>query len=292
MKIWILSSDSESFSTKALSNLFIELGHEMQVVDPLKVALSFNDESMEIANGLEAMPLPDLVLPRFGWKSRDFGLSLALALESQGIRLVNSADGILRASHKLQSLLELRKNKIPVPDFHFQFSENSSPYPSLGNEKTIFKQYFGSQGFGTTWSESPGQRKSLIDLMRNSSTPFFIQKYLSSEQYLDIRCFFLEDDLIASFKRTSGSHDLRSNLHQGGQHEKFAVSDEVRKIALKAHQVFNLKYSAVDLLVSAHDIRILEVNPCPGLRGIAEHYGQEVLKEISLRLTKMSTFKK
>lgn len=285
MKIWILSSDSESFSTKALSQSLLKLRHEVDVVDPLGISTTLKDGSMALKNIFgERLSPPDLILPRLGWRSRDFGLNLTLSLESQGIPAMNSGMSILRTSHKLQSLFELRKNNIPVPDLHFQFSQNSEPLPFFDSERTIFKHYFGSQGFGTTWSESAGQSKSLVDLMRNSQTPFFIQKYLSPQCYKDIRCFFINDELIASFQRTSSPHDIRSNLNQGGHHEKYNVGDEIKKIAFKAHQTFNLKYSAVDILAGPNDIRVLEVNPSPGLKGLSEIYGVPRIDEFAASL--------
>lgn len=293
MHIWILSSNSGTFSSQALAFKLSQSGHKVEIKDPWKLSIRLESEKLHIfelnpqsPQSFSEIPLPEVVMPRLGWKSRELGLRIVAALESQKIPSINSSHAISNSSHKLFSLLELRRFGIPVPQFQFQSSELSTDFLITQSSSKrpfsplVFKQFFGSQGFGVTWSHDSSQAKSFGDFLRNSQIDFFVQQYLEPSEYKDIRCFFIGKNMVACCERISES-DLRRNLHQGGQQKIFNPGSDLVDLAFKAHQIFDLHYSAVDILTNGQQHYVLEVNPNPGLEGMSQLLGSKIVDDLS-----------
>jgi ribosomal protein S6--L-glutamate ligase len=65
-------------------------------------------------------------------------------------------------------------------------------------------------------------------------------------------------------KRQSLDDDFRSNLHKGGEGTSIKLSEEEKKVAVKAAKAMGLNIAGVDLLRSSRGPLILEVNASPG----------------------------
>ncbi len=324
MKVWILTSDSKSPSTNALRENLSQLKSNIQIeiLSPELFTLQIDSQgNAEFIYDGQKLKKPNFCLLRLGWKSRESGLIIGQALESIGVKVINEPHSINRVSHKLLSQLELAKIKVPTPGMWYQSNSNansfssdwlnepssespsslkkdsSDPY-SPKMEKSyvnnfVFKNFYGSQGFGVSWTEGYPQTQAWIDAYRNSKIPFFIQEFLDPREWFDIRCFFIGYNCIGTLRRIPPTNSIRGNFHQGGQLVPILLSEEVIDIARRAHLHFSLFYSAVDLMISStlppksgcslnmgQSIRLLEVNACPGLIGISKCLERDVAKEL------------
>ena len=80
-------------------------------------------------------------------------------------------------------------------------------------------------------------------------------------------------------KRQSLDDDFRSNLHKGGEGTAVKLTDEERKIAVRAAKAMGLHVAGVDLMRSSRGPLILEVKASPGF-GIDRVTGRNVAKPI------------
>ena len=80
-------------------------------------------------------------------------------------------------------------------------------------------------------------------------------------------------------KRQSLDDDFRSNLHKSGEGSIIKLTEEERKMAVKAARTMGLNIAGVDMMRSARGPLVLEVNASPGF-GIEKVTGRDVATPI------------
>jgi ribosomal protein S6--L-glutamate ligase len=80
--------------------------------------------------------------------------------------------------------------------------------------------------------------------------------------------------------------EFRANLHRGGSAIKADLSEEEKRIAIRAAGALGLGIAGVDLLRSNRGPLLLEVNASPGLEGIEAASGVDVSAQIIKHLEK------
>lgn len=91
-----------------------------------------------------------------------------------------------------------------------------------------------------------------------------IQEFIKESAGTDIRAFVVGGRVVASMKRQSLDDDFRSNLHKGGEGTRIKLTEEERKMAVKAAGAMGLNVAGVDMMRSERGPLILEVNASPG----------------------------
>jgi ribosomal protein S6--L-glutamate ligase len=102
-----------------------------------------------------------------------------------------------------------------------------------------------------------------------------LQEFVKESAGTDIRAFVVGGRVVASMKRQSLDDDFRSNLHKGGEGTKIKLTEEERKMAIKAARAMGLNIAGVDMMRSERGPLILEVNASPGF-GIEKVTGRDV----------------
>lgn len=107
-----------------------------------------------------------------------------------------------------------------------------------------------------------------------------MQEFVEESAGEDIRAIVVGGRVIASMKRQSLDDDFRSNIHQGGEGTAIKLTDEEKKVALKAAKAMGLPICGVDMMRSSRGPLVLEVNSSPGLQGIEKVTGRNVAAKI------------
>lgn len=278
MKLLVLSSDSEIASTKALVSAAKAHNLDVEVVNPLDIHFEFSSQmkgkkaSQKMTFFIKAKKLarPDLVIPRFGWKTMNYGLRLAQAFAATGIPVINSPESLQKSSDKLTSLIEFHAAELPHPLTKFANSGIDSKFHLLSAKQQIFKLLSGSQGFGVTLSETLAQAQAQTDSYRNIPTEFFTQEFLREVRQGDFRAFVIDGKVVASMKRKPAAGDFRANLHQGATAQKTKLTEAEIRLAEHASQVMGLYYAGVDFIRTSSGPMLLEANGFPGFDGITQ----------------------
>jgi ribosomal protein S6--L-glutamate ligase len=106
-----------------------------------------------------------------------------------------------------------------------------------------------------------------------------VQEFIEESAGTDIRAFVVGGKVVASMKRQSLDDDFRSNLHQGGEGTVVKLTDEERKVAVKAAKAMGLPFCGVDMMQSDRGPLVLEINPSPGF-GIEKVTGRNVAEKV------------
>lgn len=268
MKILILTANSETISTKKLLAAGKRFKHQVKVYDPRNLQISLTANQIDILDSKGKSLKADIVIPRLGSISFDAGLKILEAFKSQGAKILNTPDAILKTADKLRSLLILKKAGLPVPESTYIDTSRDFNISQIKDESVIIKLIRGAQqGYGVSLIA----RKDLTPLLqtlRSAKTKVFLQKFIKEARGEDYRFIVLNDEVIATMKRKAKPGDFRSNLAQGGKSSPHKPTEAEINLAISATKAMGLDFAGVDLIKSKKQMLVLEINAFPGLGGI------------------------
>ncbi len=282
MKICILSRGPKLYSTSRLASVATEMGHEVEVIDPLKCFMNIVSKKPEVHYQNRILNEFDAIIPRIGASVTFYGTAVLRQFEMLGSYAVNDSVAIARSRDKLRCLQLLSKKGLGLPVTAYGHSTKMTEdlIKLVGGAPVVIKMLEGTQGKGIVLAESKKAAGSVIDMLRGLDAYFLVQEFIKESGGSDIRCFVVGDKVIAAMKRQGPEGEFRSNLHMGGTAEQVKITPEERATAVKAAKAMGLNVAGVDLLRSERGPLVMEVNSSPGLEGIEKTTGKNVAQRI------------
>lgn len=284
MKIAILSNGPGNYSTKRLKEEAILRGHDVTVVKYKNCYASIEQNNPTVSYKGEDLGKFDAIIPRIASYMTKYGTAIVRQLEMQGVYTISSSIAISRSRDKLRSLQLLAKSGVGIPKT--VVSRNTTDIDSLlnqlGGTPVIIKLARGTHGNGVVLAETKKAAKSVLQafyLTNDDGTNILLQEFIEESAGTDIRAFVVGSRVVASMKRQSLDDDFRSNLHKGGEGTSVKLTEEEKKVAIKAAKAMGLNVAGVDLMRSSRGPLILEVNASPGF-GIETVTGRNVASAI------------
>lgn len=281
MKIVILTERGKTYSPKRLKEAAIACGHECRIIRYPKCYVDIEQDHPEVR--YEGQPVKDVdaVITRISPNLTTYGTAIARQFEMQGVYAVNKSIAIVRSRDKLRTLQLLSKAGIGIPKT--VFSKSTAAVDDLIEQigvPMIIKVARGSQGSGVVLAETRKAARSVIQAFYVEGVSILLQEFIEEAGGADIRAFVVGNQVVASYKRQSLDDDFRSNIHKGGTGTAIKLTDEEKRIALKAAKAVGLQIAGVDLIQSNRGPLVLEVNSSPGLEGIETVTGRGVAEKI------------
>lgn len=284
MKIAILSNGPGNYSTKRLKEVAIARGHEVRVVKYRDCYASIEQNNPTVSYKGEDLAKFDAIIPRIASYMTRYGTAIVRQLEMQGVYTVSSSLAINRSRDKLRSMQVLARAGVGIPKT--VVSRNSTDIDDLieklDGTPVIIKLARGTHGNGVVLAETKKAAKSVLQafyLSNEDGTNILLQEFIEESAGTDIRVFVVGGRVVASMKRQSLDDDFRSNLHKGGEGVPVKLTEEERKMAIKAAKTMGLNVAGVDMMRSARGPLILEVNASPGF-GVETYTGRDVATPI------------
>lgn len=284
MKIAILSNGPGNYSTRRLKEEAIKRGHEVKIIRYRDCYASIEQNNPTVSYKGEDLGSYDAIIPRISANMTRYGTAIVRQLEMQGVYTVSSSIAITRSRDKLRSLQLLAKAGVGIPKT--VVSRNTTDIDvlleRLGGMPVIIKLARGTHGNGVVLAETKKAAKSVLQalyLTNEDGTNVLLQEFVAESAGTDIRAFVVGGRVVASMKRQSLDDDFRSNLHKGGEGTIVKLTDEEKKMAVKAAKAMGLNVAGVDLMRSERGPLILEVNSSPGF-GIEKITGRDVASAI------------
>ena len=269
MKIAILSNGPGNYSTKRLKEVARSRGHQVKVVKYKECYASIEQNHPVVSYRGEELRGFDVVIPRIASHMTRYGTAIVRQLEMQGVYTVSSSIAINRTRDKLRSMQLLSKAGVAIPKT--VFSRNTADIDDLiemvGGVPVIIKLARGTHGNGVVLAETKRMAKSALQalyLHNEDGTNILLQEFIKESAGTDIRAFVVGGRVVASMKRQSLDDDFRSNLHKGGEGTSIKLTEEERKMAVRAARAMGLSVAGVDMMRSARGPLVLEVNASPG----------------------------
>lgn len=270
MKIAVLSRDGSVYSTRRLLEAGNKRGHLMKIIDHMRCYIEITADSPRLI--YQGKPLTDIdaIIPRIGASYTFYGTAVVRQFEMMGVLSANGSDAIARSRDKLRCLQLLSKEGVglPVTGFAHSTKDTEEVIELVGGAPLVIKLLEGTQGIGVVLAETYQAAKSVIEAFRGLDANILVQEYIKEARGQDLRCFVINDQVVATMQRQAPPGEFRSNIHRGGTVRRIKLSHKERRTAVKAAMAMDLKIAGVDLLRSNHGPVVLEVNSSPGLEGI------------------------
>ncbi|MSP73431.1 MAG: 30S ribosomal protein S6--L-glutamate ligase [Myxococcales bacterium] len=281
MKIGILSRKASLYSTARLKEAARQRGHEVRIVDYLRIYMNITSHKPIVMYGGETLDV-DAIIPRIGASQTFYGTAVVRQFEMAGVYSANESQAIARSRDKLRCLQLLARAGIGLPVTSFAHSPKDIPrlIEIAGGAPLIIKLLEGTQGVGVVLADTDKAAESVIAAFRQLDTYILVQEFIAEAGGADIRAFVVDGKVVASMRRQGAAGEFRSNLHRGGSAESIRLTPEERSTAVRAAKVMGLKVSGVDMLRSNHGPLVMEVNSSPGLEGIERATGVDVAAAI------------
>jgi ribosomal protein S6--L-glutamate ligase len=283
MKIAILSRKHSLYSTRRLVEAAHERGHSADVIDTLRCYMNISSSSPNVHYKGAVLKTYDAVIPRVGASVTFYGAALIRQLEMMGVFCVNDSVAITRARDKLRSLQILSKKGIgmPITGFAHSMAEIEDLIRMVGGPPLVIKFLEGTQGIGVILVETTSAARSVLEAFLGLKVNIMVQEFIREANGSDLRCFVVGGKVVAAMQRKAkSSEEFRSNLHRGGTAEPVQLTEEERKMAVRAAHIIGLNVAGIDLIRSNRGPLIMEVNASPGLEGIERTTGVNVAGEI------------
>ena len=278
MKIAVLSTNRNLYSTQRLVEAGEERGHEIPVYDHRRCYMNIESARPEIHYNGKPIEGTEAIIPRIGASVSFYGTAVVRQFEMMGVYSVNESVAITRSRDKLRALQLLSRKGIGLPRTGFANSPGDTEdlLELAGGAPVVIKLLEGTQGVGVVLAETKKAASSVIEAFRGLRANFMVQEFVKEAEGADIRCFVIGDRVVASMMRKAKDGEFRSNLHRGGTASLVKITPDERRTAVRAANIMGLNIAGVDLLRSSRGPVIMEVNSSPGLEGIEKATGKNV----------------
>ncbi len=278
MKIGILSTNRNLYSTRRLVEATKERGHEVLVINHKQCYMNITSHNPSVHWKGEAIEGVDAIIPRIGASVSFYGTAVVRQFEMMGVYSLNESVAITRSRDKLRASQLLARKGIGLPVTGFANSPNDTEdlLKIAGGAPVVIKLLEGTQGVGVVLAETKKAAESVIEAFRGLKANFMVQEFIKEAGGADIRCFVIGDKVVAAMKRQGKEGEFRSNLHRGGTAKLIKITPEERSTAVRSARVMGLNVAGVDLLRSNHGPVVMEVNSSPGLEGIETATGKDI----------------
>ncbi len=270
MKIALLCRNPKLYSHIRLVEAAEMRGHQIDVIDHLKCYINVTSSRPSIRYKGEELTGYDAVIPRIGASVTFYGTAVLRQFEMMGVYPLNESVAISRSRDKLRSLQLLARKGIglPVTIFAHQTSRPEEIIEMAGGAPVVIKLLEGTQGIGVVLGETQRAAESIIQAFGGVKTNILTQQFIKEAGGSDVRCFVIDDKVVAAMMRKGKDGDFRSNLHRGGTASIVKITPTERVTAVTAAKAMGLKVCGVDLLRSNTGPVVMEVNSSPGIEGL------------------------
>ncbi|MGI9627363.1 MAG: 30S ribosomal protein S6--L-glutamate ligase, partial [Longimicrobiales bacterium] len=119
MKLGILSTGPNLYSTRRLVEAARDRGHQGIVLDTLRFSMELQPGTPDLYYKGTLLPDYDAILPRIGASITGFGTAVVRQFEQLDVYTPNSSTGIANSRDKLRSLQILSRHDVGIPHTMF-----------------------------------------------------------------------------------------------------------------------------------------------------------------------------
>lgn len=282
MKIFILSRNSNLYSTTRIEKAGRKRGHLVRVIDYMRCYMNITSRRPIIYYGGESLKDVDAIIPRIGASNTFYGTAVVRQFETMDCFCLNPSISISNSRDKLRSMQILAEAGInmPVTGFASHTKDIEGVIESVGSTPLVMKLLQGTQGQGIVLAETRKAAESVMSAFRQLDADIMVQEFIKESSGTDIRAFVIGNRVVAAMRRIAPEGEFRSNLHRGARVEKITLTDQENQIAIRAANILGLNIAGVDLMRSDRGPLILEVNSSPGLQGIETCTNVDIASQI------------
>ncbi len=217
-------------------------------------------------------------------------LASASALESNGLRTVNTADSLYSTFDKLRTHSLLEKHSVPTPRTKVAFSlETALAAAEDIGYPVVVKPLHGSWGRLVALARDRESLRSIIEYSQHMGPQgriHYIQEYIEKPGR-DIRTFCVGSSVPAGIYRVSSS--WITNTARGATSEPAKIDGELEDVTLRACRAVGAEFAGVDVVEDPErGYLVLEVNGVPEFKNTVRVTGVDLPGIVLSYLTQIS----
>jgi ribosomal protein S6--L-glutamate ligase len=289
MKITILSRAASIPSTKRLVEAAKARGHQVQVLNPVKVEMHLDGKSANLFYQRKKLPRCDVVIPRIAQSVSNYGLAVVNQFALRGAAIMNSAQAIAQARNKMRSLQLLSANGIDIPATVMarDAGDLKAMVSLVGGVPVLVKVLQGQDRQGVMVCESLQSLEAALEAILGLGHNLVVQQYVRKTGQ-DVRVLVVGGEAVAAVRRKARAGRLSQNLIRGARLENFELTEVHRRAAVQAARLMGLEVAAVDLLDVRGRPKVFEVNSSPALTEMEQVTGLDLAGMIVARAEKIA----
>ena len=209
-----------------------------------------------------------------------FRMDVLLAVERNGVRVVNPPRAIEASVDKFLALSRMAEQSIPVPRTAVSqtVGEAIEQYFRLGAD-VVFKPMFGSMGKGLRRIQTVEEAERMFASAVDEGDVIYQQKFLRHDGS-DFRLLVIGNDVLG-MKRENPHHWI-TNIAQGGRGFAHRPSEMEKDLARRAARSVGAIVAGIDLVYDRQTGQpyVVEVNSAPAWQAISRVLEVDVAKMI------------
>jgi [lysine-biosynthesis-protein LysW]--L-2-aminoadipate ligase len=264
---------------KAILDAAKEMGLELEPIHLYNTILRVGENGLKSSALLSSV---EIALQRA--ISHAIALNSTIALESLGIRVINSSMSTAIAMNKLWTLSILSRNNIKTPRTLITFSEESCyKAAQVIGYPVVLKPIDGSWGRLISMARDEEELRSVIEHRNYIPNPsmkvHMIQEFVNKPNR-DIRVFVIGDEVPTAIYRVS-NHWI-TNTARGGKAEPAKIDDELRELVLKTAKLIGIEIAGIDVFEDMERGYVVnEINAVPEFKNTVAATGVKLQLKIA-----------
>ena len=180
LKIVILSTNPQLYSTRRLVEAGKSRGHDISVISHRRCYMNITTDNPSIHYKGKPITGVDAIIPRIGASVSFYGTAVVRQFEMMGVYSVNESTAITRARDKLRALQLLSRKGIGLPVTGFANSPDDTEdlLNFIGEPPVVIKLLEGTQGVGVVLGETRKAAESVIEAFRGLKANFMVQEFI------------------------------------------------------------------------------------------------------------------
>jgi ribosomal protein S6--L-glutamate ligase len=283
MNIGILTVNDFSFHpNSSLREAAREYGHKIILINPYGMIAGINNNKFEYyINSLDDNL--DVVMPRQGSPMGDYGFVLLRHFDKLKIPLVNGLESITITKNQYITLQILASSGLTVPNTCFIVKKElfTKAVNQVGGFPVIIKQVDGMGGSGVIKANNEKDVLAFLEDNLKERKGVLVQQFFPPEKRMDIRVLVIGGKVAGAMKLEPQKENFRANIHQNGAAQRFELSKDMEKIAIKAAKACKLEIAGIDFIIEKDgNPVVIEANYSPGFKGLETATGIDIAGQI------------
>ena len=262
---WSSESLADAFATRTGYRRLVDLGQ-------ISVDLA---SGRAMHQGEDLCQLDALVVKKidqaYGWSNLD-RIEMLRFIESKGVRIFSKPTSLLRLIDRLSCTVTLRAAGIPMPDTVITERAEDATAAIFDFGGAVLKPLYSTKARGMRVLE-PTDRAAVEREVRafqaEGNPVMYVQRKLASLER-DLGVAFVGGRYLGTYARVRGGDSWNTTTREGGSYAGHESSAELIELAERAQSLFDLDFTAVDVVETPQGPLVFEVSAFGGFRGLKE----------------------
>jgi ribosomal protein S6--L-glutamate ligase len=281
MKIAILTRLPSYYTERRLREEAEKRGHSVDMLRYPACSVSLSGAESEVFYKGEKLAPYDAVIPRSFAGSSTYGTAILRQFEVMGAYSAIKSLAITRSIDALRTFQILSRELVPIPRTVFlrdpDQADNLIEHIGLPAVVKVASMTRGN----TVFAENRKAITSVMQAFYVKDSTFMIQEYVGGDDSQVVRAIVVGTSVVASVCKTENAFSNDSNDASTSKYDKIAVlSDETKKVAVKAARAIGLSLCSVDMIVTNGKAVVVRLNPYFGIENIESVTNRNVAGKI------------